>query len=70
MRLRPLPILLALTLLSLSACLRSKKPESIGASAVPTIAAKVATMKALPGFIPLYWDARAGKMGMNRHLGY
>jgi hypothetical protein len=27
-----------------------------------TIAAKVAGMTALPGFFPLYWDARAGKM--------
>ncbi len=29
---------------------------------IPTIAAKVKDLKALPGFFPLYWDAKAGKL--------
>jgi hypothetical protein len=40
----------------------AKKPEAAVAAAPTTITAKVAAMKALPGFIPLYWDAKAGKM--------
>ncbi|MEO6595277.1 MAG: zinc-dependent metalloprotease [Planctomycetota bacterium] len=36
----------------------------------PTIAAKTRTMRALPGFVPLYWDERAGKMWLEiAHFG-
>lgn len=59
---------LRLSLLSLFAAFfvftggRVKKPEPTAPAAPTAITAKVAAMKALPGFIPLYWDAKAGKM--------
>ncbi len=60
MKLRPslLPLLAAFFVVT--AC-TAKKPEP-ASGATPTITAKVASLKALPGFIPLYWDAKAGKM--------
>ena len=38
------------------------KPAAAEPAAPPTITVKVKAMKALPGFLPLYWDDRAGKM--------
>lgn len=45
--------------LALAACAPKTKTDP---AATPTITAKVAAMKSLPGFVPLYWDERAGKM--------
>ena len=33
-------------------------------TALPTIAAKTATMRKLDGFLPLYWDAQSGRLWM------
>ncbi|HVU22602.1 MAG TPA: zinc-dependent metalloprotease [Opitutus sp.] len=37
-------------------------PKKTHDAAPETIAARVAGMKAMPGFFPLYWDAKAGKL--------
>ncbi len=49
---------LALALLAPSAAARAQQEPA----ATPTIAAKTAGMQKLDGFLPLYWDERAGKM--------
>src|SRR5260370_26123013 len=40
----------------------SEPQPPAGPIATPTIIEKVRTMKALPGFFPLYWDDKAGRM--------
>jgi hypothetical protein len=52
---------LLLLLLPLAACLPPQKAGA-PAAATPTIAEKVRALEALPGFFPLHWDAKAGKM--------
>lgn len=60
---RPLPLLFMVTLAAgvcgLSSCMPRKSESAVPLNA---FAAKVATMKAMPGFIPLYWDAKGGKL--------
>jgi hypothetical protein len=56
----PTPFVLVLSLLALTACAPKKSAEAPSAPA--SLAAKVAGMKALPGFIPLYWEEKAGKL--------
>ena len=51
----------AAALFALTACTATISTET-SASAASPFAAKVASMQALPGFIPLYWDAKAGKL--------
>ena len=55
-------LFLALVPFALPALAEDSKPASAEPAAPPTIAVKVKAMKALPGFLPLYWDDRAGKM--------
>lgn len=54
--------LLALTLVALpppsAGALLAQEP----AAALPSIAAKTATMRKLDGFLPLYWDAQSGRL--------
>jgi len=40
----------------------AQKTPDTNSSAAQTLAAKLAPMKALPGFFPLYWDAKEGKL--------
>lgn len=54
-------LLLSAALLTLTACVPQKKTAAADAPR-PTIAEKVARLKALPGFLPLYWDDQAGRM--------
>jgi hypothetical protein len=56
----PRPLYLALAL-SACAAAHAPKPEP-AAPPSPTIAVKVAGMRALPGFFPLYWDDKEGKL--------
>lgn len=56
----PLILLAAVVAGALSSCTKSKPP--VDPTATVTITEKVATMKALPGFFPLYWDDKGGKM--------
>lgn len=61
MNLRLPLVLLALAVASsFSSCAKTK--PAVDPTAATTITEKVAKMKALPGFFPLYWDDRAGKM--------
>ncbi|QHN04377.1 DUF5117 domain-containing protein [Granulicella sp. WH15] len=55
MRVSLLPFLLAA-----SAALPAQTPKPD--AALPTISAKTATMKHMPGLLPLDWDARSGKL--------
>jgi hypothetical protein len=55
----PTLLVLALISLALTSCAPKTKTEP---AALPTVAAKVAPLKALPGFFPLYWDERTGKL--------
>ena len=49
--------------LILSFLLAVAAPAGLGAQdALPTIAAKTAVMRKLPGYFPLYWDQRAGRL--------
>ena len=50
--------------LALAACAAAPagKPERAGPQPMPSIAGKVAGMRALPGFFPLYWDDKEGKL--------
>jgi hypothetical protein len=36
--------------------------ESSSASAMPSIAAKTSAMRHMPGFLPLHWDAKSGRL--------
>lgn len=56
----PLILLAAVVAGSFSSCAKTKPP--VDPTATVTVTEKVAKMKALPGFFPLYWDDRAGKM--------
>jgi hypothetical protein len=48
----------------------AQRPADAAASgALPTLAAKTAGMKHMPGFLALDWDARAGKMYLEVPLG-
>src|SRR5262245_44025163 len=59
-----LPVLVrVMFFLALSACAAaSARPERAEPPPMPSIAAKVAGMRALPGFFPLYWDDKEGKL--------
>lgn len=58
----PTLLVLALSSLALVSCAPKKSADATAPAALPTITARVATMKPLPGFVPLYWDERAGKL--------
>jgi hypothetical protein len=53
-------VALAATLSPSPATVLAQEP----ATALPTIAAKTATMRKLDGFLPLYWDAQSGRLWM------
>ncbi|MBA4138628.1 MAG: peptidase [Opitutus sp.] len=56
------PTLFVLSIAVLASVGCGPRRSANGPAPVTTIAAKVATLKALPGFLPLYWDERAGKL--------
>jgi len=58
-------IAFALTL-STVASVSAQRPEP---AAIPTIAAKTASMTNMPGLLPLHWDATAGKLYLEIPLG-
>ena len=62
MKFRPIIFVFALSLLGLGVCATEKKSEPSVATATPTITEKVASLQAMPGHFPLYWDAKAGKL--------
>jgi Met-zincin/Domain of unknown function (DUF5117) len=53
-------LLLAVVLSSTSVSLA--KPPKTAQDALPSIAEKTASMKSMPGLLPLYWDAATGKL--------
>ena len=55
-------------LLSL-ACAAARAQAKPDSAATPTITAKTAGMEKLPGYVPLYWDAKAGKMWLEAGAG-
>jgi len=57
---RRLLVLIALLLAAAATCGAQTAPA--GSKEPATIAAKTAGMEKLPGYVPLYWDAKAGKM--------
>ena len=62
MRPRFTHLLPLVVLLGLTACGPKKAAVVVDKDAPPSITDKVAKLKSLPGFLPLYWDDRAGKM--------
>ena len=58
-------IVFALSLSSI-APVSAQRPEP---GAIPTLAAKTASMTNMPGFLPLHWDATAGKLYLEIPLG-
>ena len=60
-----IPSLITSILLS-AASISAQRPEP---SAIPTIAAKTASMTNMPGLLPLHWDATAGKLYLEIPLG-
>jgi hypothetical protein len=44
------------------ACLFAQPNQTATPAPIPTIAAKTASMQKLDGYVPLYWDAKAGKL--------
>ena len=46
----------------LAACLFAQQNQNSASAATPTIAAKTAGMQQLPGYFPLFWDSKAGKL--------
>ena len=56
--------LLFVVVMALGVARPQAKPDAEPAhpAAPVTIAAKIAGLEKLPGYVPLYWDARAGKL--------
>jgi hypothetical protein len=56
------PILLLALLVAVTASFAAQASSSKPDEAVPSIAAKTASMQHMPGLLPLYWDAKTGKL--------
>ena len=56
----PLILLVAVVASTFASCTKSK--PAADPAAPPTITTKTEKMRSLPGFFPLYWDDKAGKM--------
>src|ERR1035437_8203003 len=55
-------LVLAFAWLGVAAGFAQDPKPATAPAPTPTIKAKVAGMEARPGFFPLYWDAKAGKL--------
>ena len=56
-------VVVALLLFGSAGCDLAKKTDAeSGAKALPTIVAKTQGMQAMPGFFPIYWDGKEGKV--------
>lgn len=58
----PTLLVLVSSLLALASCTPRKSADAPAANGGPTLTAKVAAMKPLPGFVPLHWDEKTGKL--------
>src|SRR5262245_48798939 len=53
---------IAFTALGVAASFAQETKPALPPASMPTIKTKVAGMEARPGFFPLYWDAKGGKL--------
>jgi hypothetical protein len=64
------PILFATLLLLPAATLAAQTPapDARPAAELPSLAKKTTGMKNMPGFVPLHWDAKTGRLFLELHL--